>query len=152
MVSFSKNKILSAAVFASVLLLDNNNSEFNNNLFSKNAKGLNSNKRLLHESQAHAANAHHAADANHGFHFNLHDNNSHTLHHAKANACFDDSHHDDSHHDGAHHDDAHHDGAHHDDAHHDGAHHDGAHHDGAHHDGAHHDGAHHNATTHHLHH
>ncbi|ETW16487.1 small histidine-alanine-rich protein [Plasmodium falciparum NF135/5.C10] len=55
MVSFSKNKILSAAVFASVLLLDNNNSEFNNNLFSKNAKGLNSNKRLLHESQAHAA-------------------------------------------------------------------------------------------------
>ncbi|EWC88872.1 histidine-rich protein PFHRP-II [Plasmodium falciparum NF54] len=53
MVSFSKNKVLSAAVFASVLLLDNNNSAFNNNLCSKNAKGLNLNKRLLHETQAH---------------------------------------------------------------------------------------------------
>ncbi|ETW18878.1 histidine-rich protein PFHRP-II, partial [Plasmodium falciparum Vietnam Oak-Knoll (FVO)] len=60
MVSFSKNKVLSAAVFASVLLLDNNNSAFNNNLCSKNAKGLNLNKRLLHETQAHVDDAHHA--------------------------------------------------------------------------------------------
>ncbi|EUR72729.1 histidine-rich protein PFHRP-II, partial [Plasmodium falciparum 7G8] len=68
MVSFSKNKVLSAAVFASVLLLDNNNSAFNNNLCSKNAKGLNLNKRLLHETQAHVDDAHHAhhvADAHH---------------------------------------------------------------------------------------
>ncbi|ETW49743.1 histidine-rich protein PFHRP-II [Plasmodium falciparum MaliPS096_E11] len=74
MVSFSKNKVLSAAVFASVLLLDNNNSAFNNNLCSKNAKGLNLNKRLLHETQAHVDDAHHAhhvADAHHAHHDNI---------------------------------------------------------------------------------